>query len=78
MVRVAAPALSCSARSGHGRPRVTIRDARVASNGPFGRPIGNTRTLDAHAYRLRKKLRPSGRSWVVNVRGVGYKLTEAL
>jgi DNA-binding response OmpR family regulator len=39
---------------------------------------GNTRTLDAHAYRLRKKLRPSGRSWVVNVRGVGYKLTEAL
>ena len=39
---------------------------------------GNTRTLDAHACRLRKKLRPSGRVWVVNVRGVGYKLTEAL
>ncbi|MEA2455317.1 MAG: two-component system, OmpR family, phosphate regulon response regulator PhoB [Thermoleophilaceae bacterium] len=39
---------------------------------------GQTRTLDAHAYRLRKKLRPSGRPWVVNVRGVGYKLTEAL
>jgi DNA-binding response OmpR family regulator len=39
---------------------------------------GNTRTLDAHAYRLRKKLRPSSRPWVVNVRGVGYKLTEAL
>jgi DNA-binding response OmpR family regulator len=39
---------------------------------------GNTRTLDAHACRLRKKLRPSGRPWVVNVRGVGYKLTEAL
>ena len=38
---------------------------------------GNTRTLDAHACRLRKKLRPSGRPWVVNVRGVGYKLTEA-
>jgi DNA-binding response OmpR family regulator len=38
---------------------------------------GNTRTLDAHACRLRKKLRPSTRSWVVNVRGVGYKLTEA-
>jgi DNA-binding response OmpR family regulator len=40
--------------------------------------IGNTRTLDAHACRLRKKLRPSSRPWVVNVRGVGYKLTEAL
>jgi DNA-binding response OmpR family regulator len=40
--------------------------------------MGNTRTLDAHACRLRKKLAPSGRPWVVNVRGVGYKLTEAL
>jgi DNA-binding response OmpR family regulator len=40
--------------------------------------MGNTRTLDAHACRLRKKLRPSGRPWVVNVRGVGYKLTEAV
>lgn len=40
--------------------------------------MGNTRTLDAHACRLRKKLQPSGRAWVVNVRGVGYKLTEAL
>jgi DNA-binding response OmpR family regulator len=40
--------------------------------------MGNTRTLDAHAYRLRRKLKPSARPWVVNVRGVGYKLTEAL
>src|SRR5919199_1671344 len=40
--------------------------------------MGRTRTLDAHACRLRKKLRQSGRSWVVNVRGVGYRLTEAL
>jgi DNA-binding response OmpR family regulator len=40
--------------------------------------VGNTRTLDAHAYRLRRKLRPSTRPWVVNVRGVGYKLTEAV
>jgi DNA-binding response OmpR family regulator len=40
--------------------------------------MGRTRTLDAHACRLRKKLRPSSRRWVVNVRGVGYKLTEAL
>jgi DNA-binding response OmpR family regulator len=40
--------------------------------------LGNTRTLDAHACRLRKKLKTSPRPWVVNVRGVGYRLTEAL
>jgi DNA-binding response OmpR family regulator len=39
--------------------------------------MGKTRTLDAHACRLRKKLRGSSRTWVVNVRGVGYRLTEA-
>jgi len=39
--------------------------------------IGQTRTVDAHACRLRRKLGPSGRGWVVNVRGVGYKLTDA-
>ena len=42
--------------------------------------IGQTRTVDAHACRLRKKLADagSGRQWVVNVRGVGYRLTEGL
>ena len=40
--------------------------------------IGRTRTVDAHACRLRKKLGGgSARPWVVNVRGVGYKLCEA-
>jgi DNA-binding response OmpR family regulator len=39
--------------------------------------IGNTRTVDAHACRLRKKLSASPRPWIVNVRGVGYRLTEA-
>ena len=41
------------------------------------RSPGSTRTLDAHACRLRKKLgRDDGRQWVLNVRGVGYRLTE--
>ena len=38
---------------------------------------GHTRTVDAHACRLRRKLAGTGRDWVINVRGVGYKLTES-
>jgi two-component system response regulator RegX3 len=35
----------------------------------------STRTLDSHASRLRRTLRAAGREqWVVNVRGVGYRL----
>ena len=37
---------------------------------------GNTRTVDAHACRLRRKLSGTGRVYVLNVRGVGYRLTE--
>ena len=40
--------------------------------------IGTTRTLDAHACRLRRKLGGSSRPYVLNVRGVGYRLMEAL
>jgi DNA-binding response OmpR family regulator len=36
--------------------------------------LGATRTVDAHACRLRKKL--GGPRWVVSVRGVGYRLVE--
>jgi DNA-binding response OmpR family regulator len=36
----------------------------------------HTRTLDSHASRLRNKLaRCAGEHWIVNVRGVGYRLT---
>jgi DNA-binding response OmpR family regulator len=40
------------------------------------RAPGSTRTLDSHASRLRHRLATSGpERWVVNVRGVGYRLT---
>jgi DNA-binding response OmpR family regulator len=40
------------------------------------RSLGRTRTLDSHASRLRRKLNREGSSgYVVNVWGVGYRLT---
>jgi DNA-binding response OmpR family regulator len=44
------------------------------------RSVGRTRTIDSHASRLRRKLSSAngGGEWVVNVWGVGYKLTETL
>jgi DNA-binding response OmpR family regulator len=36
------------------------------------RAAGATRTVDSHACRLRRRLDPG--AWVVNVRGVGYRL----
>jgi DNA-binding response OmpR family regulator len=38
--------------------------------------MGSTRTLDSHASRLRRKLPASGRRWIVNVWGIGYRLTD--
>jgi DNA-binding response OmpR family regulator len=40
--------------------------------------MGSTRTLDSHASRLRRKLSGSGRRWIVNVWGVGYRLTDRI
>jgi DNA-binding response OmpR family regulator len=39
--------------------------------------VGVSRTVDAHACRLRAKLAIGGGRYVVNVRGVGYRLLEA-
>jgi DNA-binding response OmpR family regulator len=41
------------------------------------RSSGKTRTLDAHACRLRKRLKAAGaQGYIVNVRGVGYRLAH--
>ena len=40
------------------------------------RSLGATRTVDAHACRLRRKLGSSARPLVLSVRGVGYRLAE--
>jgi DNA-binding response OmpR family regulator len=39
------------------------------------RSQGATRTVDTHACRLRRKL---GSGWVLSVRGIGYRLLEAV
>lgn len=39
---------------------------------------GRTRTLDSHACRLRAKLGVSGERFVINVWGVGYRLTDRI
>ena len=41
-----------------------------------GTTAHRTRTLDSHASRLRRKLSAHGASYVLNVWGVGYKLTD--
>jgi DNA-binding response OmpR family regulator len=37
----------------------------------------STRTLDSHACRLRHKLAARGDRYIVNIWGVGYRLTDA-
>jgi DNA-binding response OmpR family regulator len=38
------------------------------------RSLGRTRTLEAHASRLRRKLDPESGRYMVNCWGVGYRL----
>lgn len=41
-------------------------------------PAAKARTLDSHASRLRRKLDPEGRRFVVNCWGVGYRLLDSV
>lgn len=54
--------------------RVHTRDELLRTVWGF-RAQGRTRTLDSHASRLRRKLAVDGDRWIVNVWGVGYRLT---
>ena len=55
--------------------RVHTRDELLRTVWGF-RAQGRTRTLDSHASRLRRKLGADGDGrWIVNVWGVGYRLT---
>jgi DNA-binding response OmpR family regulator len=61
---------------------LAVEPVRVVSKAELLRDVwgyaspGATRTIDAHVCRLRKKLVGGSRSYVVNVRGVGYRLLE--
>jgi DNA-binding response OmpR family regulator len=55
--------------------RVFTREELLRSVWGF-RSMGATRTLDSHAFRLRRKLNRGGDRFVVNVWGVGYRLVD--
>ena len=83
-VRLAGERVDLSAKEFALLHALAVDPARVLSKADLLRDVwgyrsmGATRTVDAHACRLRKKLAASPRPFVVNVRGVGYKLTESL
>jgi DNA-binding response OmpR family regulator len=55
--------------------RVFTKDELLRGVWGFRTP-GITRTLDSHAFRLRKKLNATGEGFIVNVWGVGYRLVD--
>jgi DNA-binding response OmpR family regulator len=83
-VRVADEPVTLAAKEFALLQALAVEPTRVVSKADLLRDVwgylslGNTRTVDAHACRLRKKLSSSARPWVLNVRGVGYRLTEGL
>jgi DNA-binding response OmpR family regulator len=57
--------------------RVFSKDELLAAVWGLRHPAG-TRTLDSHASRLRKKLDPEDRRFVVACWGIGYRLVETI
>jgi DNA-binding response OmpR family regulator len=57
--------------------RVFLKEELLREVWGYTVPVA-TRTLDAHACRLRRKLSASARPFVITMRGVGYRLTEEL
>ncbi|MGH2852691.1 MAG: response regulator transcription factor [Solirubrobacteraceae bacterium] len=67
--------LLCLARC----PRRVFTKSELLSDVWGYKAIGNTRTVDSHASRLRSKLAAVGaEGWIVNARGVGYSLCSAV
>ena len=56
--------------------RVFGKDELVRDVWGLRGPSGKTRTLDGHASRLRRKLDPEHRRYVVNCWGIGYQLVD--
>lgn len=56
--------------------RAFSREELLRSIWGFHEARGTTRTLDSHAYRLRRKLARQGDRFVINVWGVGFRLHD--
>jgi DNA-binding response OmpR family regulator len=82
MVRLAGEPVSLSAKEFALLQALAVDPTRVVTKAELLRDvwgyaaIGATRTVDAHACRLRRKLAGASRPFVLTVRGVGYRLTE--
>jgi DNA-binding response OmpR family regulator len=57
---------------------VFSKDELMAAVWGLRYPAGGTRTLDSHASRLRNKLDPENRRFVVVSWGVGYRLVNSI
>jgi DNA-binding response OmpR family regulator len=83
-VRLAGEPVELSAKEFAFLQALAVEPTRVLSKPELLRDVwgyaavGATRTIDAHACRLRRKLGGGSRRYVQNVRGVGYRLLEAL
>jgi DNA-binding response OmpR family regulator len=58
--------------------RVFSKDELMSAVWGTHRPAGTTRTLDSHASRLRSRLDPECKRFVVNCWGIGYRLLDSL